>query len=85
MWWVLQASTVSTSLNCHGNTCRTPDLVTKLEILNEIEKGDGLQTDNNAVLVIFVGNSVISKCSAVPVDFVLTEVDCTFKFFARQC
>lgn len=54
VWWTLQASILGISLNYRGNPCRTLYLGTKVEMLNDIKKGDVLRTNNNAVIVLFV-------------------------------
>lgn len=52
VWWMLQALILATSLNYRGNSCRTLDLVMKVEILNEIKKRGILWPNKNAVLVV---------------------------------
>lgn len=54
VWRMLQALILAISLNYHGNSCRTLDLVMKVEILNKIKKGDVSWTNKNAVLVLFL-------------------------------
>lgn len=61
MLWTLQASILAISLNYHGNPFRTLELATKFDILNEIKKGDVLQTNNNAILVfLFILRSSVN-------------------------